>query len=558
MKKRLLASIILCFILGISRSWSTNYEVVPKPQKIIINQGKDFILNSQTRIFYPKDNKEMQSNAEFLSSYIEAITGFKPSIQIQPNKIDKKEKNYILLSLTNTNKVSKDKNSTFLRNKEGYVLTINDTKISITSTTSAGIFYGIQTLRKALPVTLNNKQERVNTSEVPLSAVEIADAPTFGFRGMMLDCGRHFFTTHFIKRFIDLLAMHNMNVFHWHLTEDQGWRIEIKKYPKLTEVGSMRSGTVLGNNSEADDSIAHGGYYTQEQAKEIVSYAAKRHIMVIPELDVPGHSVALLASYPEMGCTQGPYEVEHRWGVFPDVVCLGNEKVYPFLHNIIDELCEIFPAPYFHIGGDESPTTRWEHCEKCKTLAQKEGVDVKKLQSVFTHRLEEYVKSKGKKPLAWDEVLQEGIDTAVTIMSWRGAQPGFKAAEAGHDVIMSPIQTNYFSRYQFKDRTFEPAAANAYLPIKDVYNFNPTPNSLSTKAKNHIKGVHGALWTEHIGATSHAEYMVLPRLAALCEVQWSSPETKNFDTFLPRAKRLSSLYKLYNYNFARKTFKEVK
>ena len=389
-----------------------------------------------------------------------------------------------------------------------------------------------------------------NAEAITLPATVISDAPRFGYRGMMLDCGRHFWPVPFVKKFIDILALHNMNVFHWHLNEDQGWRIEIKKYPKLTEIGSKRSCTVLGHNSDIDDGTPYEGFYTQDEAREIVRYAAERNITVIPEIDMPGHTVAALASYPELGCTGGPYSVGYGWGIYKDVLCLGNEKVYTFLQNIIDELIDIFPAKYIHIGGDESPTVRWENCPKCQALAKANNVDAKHLQEVFTNRMEKYINSKGRSIIGWDEIAQGNINKSATIMSWRGVEPGSKATEAGHDVIMSPTTYCYFDYYQSENKDKEPMCIGGYLPVSKVYEFDAAPESLSETAKKHILGVQANLWTEYVSTTNMVEYMILPRMAALSEVQWTPVARKNFDEFVKRETHMTKIYDRCGYRYA--------
>ena len=530
-----LSTLALCMSLLGANAQVADYNVVPLPQNVTAQKGKAFALTPQTTIVYSGNDQAMKDNANFLAEYIQVITGFKPNVSTQKVK----GTNTILLTLNPK-----------VAGNEAYTLTVNDKQVTIAGSTAAGVFYGVQTLRKSLPISETNPKTPQNLQEVSLPAVQISDSPLFGYRGVMLDCSRHFFSVDFIKRYLDILAMHNINTFHWHLSDDQGWRIEIKKYPKLTEIGSKRSGTVVGHNSDVDDNIPYGGYYTQEDAKEIVRYAKQRHITVIPEIDLPGHTRALLAAYPEMGCTQGPYEVGHNWGVYEDVLCLGNEKIYPFLQDIIDELIPIFPAPYFHIGGDEAPTTRWQNCDRCKALAQKQGVSPKHLQGGFTNRLEKYINSKGKKIIGWDEILEGDINPSATIMSWTGVTPGVKAAKAGHDVIFSPGEYAYIDHYQTKEIHKEPKAIGGYLPVEKVYSFNPLPDTLSVEARKHIIGVQANLWTEYVPYETQAEYMLLPRVAALAEVQWLPVNKKDYDAFHKRLTRLARLYDRYGYTYA--------
>jgi beta-L-N-acetylhexosaminidase len=532
--KRLLLATALCLSMLSAHAADANYNVVPLPKSVVMAKGLPFNLTNATTIVYEGTNPEMKRNARFLSEYIQQASGIKTTV------LDKRDKKAAAIVLTIDPKVT---------GAEAYRLSVNNKQVTIAASTPAGVFYGIQTLRKSLPV-------QTTGEAITLPAVTVADAPRFGYRGMMLDCARHFFPLSFVKKFIDILAMHNMNVFHWHLTEDQGWRLEIKSHPELTAKSSMRSGTVIGHNATVDDSIPHGGFYTQQEAREIVEYARQRHITVIPEIDMPGHMLAALAAYPELGCTGGPYEVGHRWGVYKDVLCLGKESTYKFVQDVIDEVVDIFPAKYFHIGGDESPTVMWEKCPKCLQKAKDENTDIKHLQQYFTNRVEKYLNGKGKSIIGWDEILEGKINQSATIMSWRGVEPGLKAAKQGHDVIMTPSSHVYFDHYQAKDTKHEPDAIGGCSPVEKVYSYEPLPDTLSAEAKNRIKGVQANLWTEYIPFTTQAEYMVLPRMAALAEVQWTPVAKKNFDDFSKRALRLSDLYDRYGYQYARHLWKE--
>lgn len=529
MIKKVVLATLLCASLLDSHAADANFNnVVPLPQSITLQKGKAFTLTAATPIVYAGTDAKMQKNAAFLSEYIEQLTGLKLTVAA------KKDKKTAAVVLVIDPKVE---------GKEAYRLTVTDKQVTIAGSTAAGVFYGIQTLRKSLP-TLDKAED------ITIPATVVADAPRFGYRGMMLDCGRHFFPISFVKKYIDIIALHNMNTFHWHLSEDQGWRIEIKKYPKLTEIGSKRSRTIMGHNADLDDGTPYGGFYTQEEAREIVRYAAERHITVIPEIDMPGHMLAALASYPELGCTGGPYEVGYGWGVFRDVLCVGNEKIYTFLQDVVDELCDIFPAKYFHIGGDETPTVRWEACPKCKALAAANGIDAKHLQSIFTNRMEKYINSKGRSIIGWDEITHGPINQSATIMSWQGVAPGSKAAEAGHDVIMSPNSHCYFDHYQTQNQGGEPMCIGGYLPVEKVYSFDAAPDSLSDAAKKHILGVQANLWTEYIPNTNMVEYMVLPRMGALAEVQWTPVAKKNYEEFLKRETHMSQIYDKLGYKYA--------
>ena len=488
-----------------------NYQVIPLPQEVSLTQENPFKLNENVLIAYPENNALLQRNAEFLSEYIQQATNYAP--KTKAIAAGEQVKNAIVLGLDPS-----------IANKEGYVLTTTPEGISINGQTVNGVFYGIQTLRKSIPA-------EAKGATVLIPAGEIKDEPRFSYRGMHLDVGRHFFPKEFMKKYIDLLALHNMNTFHWHLTDDQGWRIEIKKYPKLTEIGSQRSRTVIGRNTQEYDNTPYGGFFTQEEAKEIVKYAQERYITVIPEVDLPGHMLAALAAYPEMGCTGGPYEVCPRWGVFEDVLCIGNDQTMQFLEDVMSEIIEIFPSKYVHIGGDEAPRTRWEKCPKCQARIKAEGLKADKnhtaedrLQSYCMTRIEEFLNSKGRQIIGWDEILEGDVAPNATVMSWRGMEGGIKAAQLGHDVIMTPTSFCYFDYYQTADTKDEPLGIGGYVPIEKVYSLEPVPAALTEEQSKHILGAQANLWTEYIHSSEHVEYMVWPRMAALAEVQWTRPE----------------------------------
>ena len=538
MKKLLLSLMTFTLsLLGVHAATADFNQVLPLPQTITPGKGKAFVLGQQTPLFVAAADREtLKNESAFLAEFVEQLTG------IHLATVEKVERKTPTIVLAIDPKI---------QGRETYRLTVTERQLTISASTSAGIFYGIQTLRKALPVI-----DGAETISIP--ATVVTDSPRFGYRGMMLDCSRHFFPISFVKRYIDICALHNMNVFHWHLTDDQGWRLEIKKYPRLTEVGAYRSGTVLGRNSDVDDGQRYGGFYTQEQAREIVEYARQRHIQIIPEVDLPGHTLAVLATYPELGCTGGPYEVSHSWGVFPEVLCLGNDKVYPFVEDVIDELCDIFPSEYIHIGGDECPTTSWEACPKCKALAQANGIDAKHLQQYFTNRIEKYINGKGRKIIGWDEILEGEINQSATIMSWRGVEPGSKAAALGHDVIMTPTSHFYFDYYQTKDTWNEPLAIGGFLPVEKVYELDPAPAGFSAEARSHVLGAQANLWCEYITSPNYAEYMVMPRMAALAEVQWVPAEKKNYEQFLGRLEHLKTIYDRLGYHYAKHLWKPKK
>lgn len=514
-----------------------NYEVVPMPLEINTTQQASFLLKSGVTVYYPAGNEKMQRNAEFLASYVKAQTGIE--LQVQAGEGGK---GGIVLQLGLAND-----------NPEAYQLKVDASQVVISSPSEAGVFYGIQTLRKAVDV--------AEGSNVELPAVEIKDQPRFGYRGMMLDVGRHFFSMDEIKTYIDMMALHNINRFHWHLSEDQGWRIEIKKYPKLTEIGSMRKETVIGHNSGKYDGKPYGGFYTQEQAKEIIAYAAERYITVIPEIDLPGHMQAALAAYPELGCTGGPYEVWTQWGVSDNVLCAGNDQTIQFIKDVLAEIVEIFPSEYIHVGGDECPKVKWSTCPKCQARIKALGLKSdnkhtkeERLQSYVIHEAEEFLNSKGRKMIGWDETLEGGLAPNATVMSWRGEAGGIEAAKQHHDVVMTPNTYLYFDYYQSKDTETEPMAIGGYLPIERVYSYEPMPKSLSPEEQKYIVGVQANLWTEYIPDFKQVQYMVLPRMAALSESQWCAPEKKNYEAFLQRVSRLVNIYAKNGWNYATHIF----
>ena len=513
-----------------------NYQIIPLPQEIVTSQVNPFILKSGVKILYPEGNEKMQRNAQFLADYLKTATGKDFSIEAGTEG-----KNAIVLALGSE-----------VENPESYQLKVTDQGVTITAPTEAGVFYGIQTLRKSLPIALG--------ADVALPAVEIKDAPRFGYRGAHFDVSRHFFTIDEVKTYIDMLALHNMNRLHWHITDDQGWRLEIKKYPKLTEIGSQRSGTVIGRNSGEYDNTPYGGFYTQEQAKEIVDYAAERYITVVPEIDLPGHMLAALAAYPELGCTGGPYEVWRQWGVADDVLCAGNDQVLKFLEDVYGELIEIFPSEYIHVGGDECPKVRWEKCPKCQARIKALGLKSDKnhskeerLQSFVINHIEKFLNDHGRQIIGWDEILEGGLAPNATVMSWRGESGGIEAAKQKHDVIMTPNTYLYFDYYQSTDTENEPLAIGGYLPLERVYSLEPTAG-IPDEYKKYVIGVQANLWTEYIPTFSQVEYMVMPRMAALAEVQWTDPSKKEYQSFLPRLVRMTKLYDRLGYNYAKNIF----
>lgn len=516
------------------RTLNSDYEIIPKPLDVNCKGDASFLLKDGVAVIYPENNQKMQDNAEFLVDYVERQTGVKLTSHAGM-PVD----GAICLTLD----LSDD-------NAEAYKLIVNDKRVCISGASEAGVFYGIQTLRKSLPVA-----QDIN---VNLSAVEIYDKPRFAYRGAMLDVARHFYTVDEVKTFIDMLALHNINRFHWHLTDDQGWRIEIKKYPKLMSVASERKETVVGRwYSGIYDGKPYGGYYTQDELRDVIDYAAKRHITIIPEVDLPGHMQAALTAYPELGCTGGPYEVRTIWGVSQDVLCVGNDFTLQFVKDVLSEVADIFPSEYIHIGGDECPKVRWEKCPKCQERIKSLGLksDAKhtkeqRLQSYMIQEAAKYLKEKGKRIIGWTEILEGGLAPDATLMSWIGESGGIEAAHQHHDVIMTPNTYLYFDYYQSKKVEDEPLAIGGYLPIEKTYNYEPMPKELTEEEQQYIKGVQANLWTEYIPIFSQVQYMVLPRLGAAAEVQWTDPSKKDYKDFLRRVPHLVAVYDCYGWNYA--------
>lgn len=516
------------------RTLNSDYEIIPKPLDVNSKGDASFLLKDGVAVIYPENNQKMQDNAEFLVDYVEKQTGVKLTSHAGM-PVD----GAICLTLD----LSDD-------NAEAYKLIVNDKRVCISGASEAGVFYGIQTLRKSLPVA-----QDIN---VNLSAVEIYDKPRFAYRGAMLDVARHFYTVDEVKTFIDMLALHNINRFHWHLTDDQGWRIEIKKYPKLMSVASERKETVVGRwYSGIYDGKPYGGYYTQDELRDVIDYAAKRHITIIPEVDLPGHMQAALTAYPELGCIGGPYEVRTIWGVSQDVLCVGNDFTLQFVKDVLSEVADIFPSEYIHIGGDECPKVRWEKCPKCQERIKSLGLksDAKhtkeqRLQSYMIQEAAKYLKEKGKRIIGWTEILEGGLVPDATLMSWIGESGGIEAAHQHHDVIMTPNTYLYFDYYQSKKVEDEPLAIGGYLPIEKTYNYEPMPKELTKEEQQYIKGVQANLWTEYIPVFSQVQYMVLPRLGAAAEVQWTDPSKKDYKDFLRRVPHLVAVYDCYGWNYA--------
>ena len=442
---------------------------------------------------------------------------------------------------------------------EGYELNVDGEGIEVRASQFPGFLYALQSLEQLLPAAVYGTEPAPDAAwEVP--CVKIADAPRFAYRGMHLDVARHFFSVDEVKRYIDVMAIHKLNTLHWHLTDDQGWRIEIKRYPELTAVGSIRKATVVRKEWGTYDGTPYGGFYTQDEIRDVVKYAADRGVTVIPEIDLPGHMLAALTAYPELGCTGGPYEVWGRWGVADDVLCPGREKTFEFLEGVLTEVMELFPSEYIHIGGDECPKVRWEKCPRCQAKIRQLGLKddgehtaEHYLQSYVTDRIGKFLARHGRRIIGWDEILEGRAPSDAVVMSWRGSEGGIAAAKLGHDVIMTPNSHFYFDYYQSLDTDAEPFGIGGYIPMEQVYSYDPAFPELTPEQQKHILGVQANLWTEYVLSDEHLEYMLLPRLAALSEVQWCLPETKDWNRFIGSF-RMDKIYSQLGYEFAKHIF----
>lgn len=422
---------------------------------------------------------------------------------------------------------------------EAYSLLVTRDRVVISATDPRGLFFGVQTLRQLLPAEV----EHTDYSRVPRDVIwriprlTVYDSPEFAYRGMHLDVGRHFRSVEFVKRYIDLLAKHKMNTFHWHLTEDQGWRIHIEQYPKLTEIGGFRDSTVIGRwDSGRYDGQRYGGYYTQDEIRAVVEHARKRYITIIPEIEMPGHASAALAAYPEFGCEGHTYHVQTTWGIFPEIFC-PSEETFAFLKDVLDEVIGLFPGPYIHIGGDEAMKDHWRESELAQAVIRREGLaDEDELQSYFVSRINDHIRQRGRILVGWDEILDGGLAEGATVMSWRGERGGITAARMGHDAIMSPTSHCYLDYYQAQPES-EPLAIGGFLPIEKVYSYHPIPDGLEREHHHHILGVQGNVWTEYMRTARKVEYMAFPRALAIAEVGWTSPSRRDFGDFSNRLGR---------------------
>jgi len=491
-------------------------------QEINYIENESFLIDNMTKIVYAAENESLEGIANLLAEYIQTSTGYQLDISTNGEQEN-------VISLT-TNFTSE--------NPEAYNIKINDSLISINGATEAGTFYGIQTLRKAIPAS--------TSGSIEFPGADITDYPVYKHRGVSLDVSRHFFPPSFIKKYIDVLALCKMNVFHWHLTDDQGWRIEIKKYPKLVEIGSHREETIVGQHSGEYDGKPHGGFYTQDEISDIVKYAKDRFISIIPEINIPGHTLSVLASYPEFGCTGGPYKVSGEWEIYEDILCAGNDSVFTFLNDVFTEVINLFPSQYIHIGGSECLKSRWLSCPKCQKRIRQLGIRESKghsigeqLQSYFIKRVEKIINDKDRCIIGWDEIQEGNIAHNATIMSWHGTETGIYVAQEGHNVIMTPKQFVYLDYYQSPDVDNEPFTDGWLTELKKVYSFNPMPSDLNEDKQRHILGAQVNICTEYMPSSQNVEYMLLPRMCALAETVWTNPGTKDYAGFISRLYKLS-------------------
>ena len=526
--------LLLLVFISISSFSVNKYNIIPYPQQLIPQTG-EFVFNPKIRILCNLKQTETLKLAQQFAAQLKLVSGL--NLKIAESTGADTTNAVLFQDIANQ------------PNAESYRLQISTKTIRIASGSANGFFYGLQSLYQLMPVEIyGTKQFGLKKWFAP--SVQIADAPRFAYRGLHLDVCRHFFPLSFIKKYIDAMAIHKLNYFHWHLTDDQGWRIEIKKYPRLTEVGSRRAETLEGyfynRYPQKFDGKPYGGFYTQDEAREIVAYAAQRFITVIPEIEMPGHAIGALASYPYLSCRQdSSLKVATRWGVFPDVFC-PRDTTFKFLENVLTEILTIFPSKYIHIGGDECPKDRWKVCLDCQARIKKEGLkDESGLQSYFIHRIEAFLNSKGRKIIGWDEILDGGLAPNATVMSWRGTRGGIAAAKAGHDVIMTPGASCYLDHYQ-ADPVTEPVSIGGFLPLHMVYNYDPVPTELNAAEAKYIWGAQGNLWTEYIATTEHLEHMAFPRVSALAEVLWSTKTNCNWDSFRNRMNSQFDRYKQLN------------
>ena len=562
MKRLFLFSTLFIFLfssVSADEVTAAKYDIIPLPKEVkVMCMGFDqmFAIEDGNGISYDASNAECTRIAQFLQEWVKEEADLK--LQLTPDDKNAKIKLRLVSPAAPKGKKSKKPVALTDQQKESYTMKVTEKGIELTAYEPVGLFRAAQTLRKSLP--------EKNGLGLIMPFAEITDQPRFSYRGVLLDCGRHFFSVEFIKQFLDVMALHGCNQFHWHLTEDQGWRFEVKALPDLAKKGSVREKTVIGpSRMRIYDNIPYGGYYTQEECRDVVKYAAERYINVVPEIDMPGHMQSALAVYPNLGCTGGPYVVAPHWGVMREVLCGGNPETLTFLKTVFGELCDVFPSPYIHIGGDECPKERWQKCPKCQAKIKElgltdeskvavEGGDNRgsqdgrspenKLQSYINHEIEQFLASRGRSLIGWDEILAGGLSEGAIVMSWRGTKGGVAAAKQKHRVIMSPNVFAYLDHPQLKDYGKQPRTTDSYIvSCSKIYSFDPlVPEELSGEEGDYILGYQGNLWTEQVAYPEHALYQLLPRLASMCEVQWCKPEQKDFEGWKKRLPQLKKLY----------------
>src|SRR5690242_63508 len=537
---------VIFLFAAASCSSQSSLNIIPEPVKVEVKDGS-FTITPSTKII--AEASGVSNSINFLNDYLKKFYGF----ELKTSK-DKSATNVIELNFDRLD------NS----NPGGYEMNVDKNKIYIGGDNEQGVFYGIQTLIQLLPAEKSNS--------LNIQQCNIIDSPRFAYRGLHLDCGRHFFPVDFIKEYIDFIAMHKMNTFHWHLTEDQGWRIEIKKYPKLTQIGSCRNGTIIGHHpGTGNDNKKDCGYYTQDQIKDVVKYAADRYITIIPEIEMPGHASAAIGAYPQLSCFPNENtpiakhvvwsgdstgkQVQQSWGVYPDVFC-PSDYTFKFLEDVLDEVMQLFPSKYIHIGGDECPKDYWKRSDFCQQLIKDSGLKNEEgLQSYFIGKIERYLNSKGHSIIGWDEILEGGVAPNATVMSWRGEKGGIEAAKEHHNVIMTPTTYVYFDYSQQK--VPDSLVIGGYLPVETVYKYEPLPAQLSADEQKYILGGQANVWTEYMSNPAKVEYMIFPRLDALSEVLWSPKDERNWDDFKNRLQTQFKRYDLWNVSYDAKGIDKV-
>jgi len=542
----LIVSAVIVFTGCTEKTVDTGSEpaVIPAPVSFRPVKGNFIFSGKSGIIVYPLD-KQTNLAAKELAGLVKNVTDY--SLLIREGKNPKNRSVFLTVD-------------TAIRNREGYTLKVTSRNIVIRGGSAAGLFYAVQTIRQLMSPEVENHKV-ISGFKLAVPACEIADEPAFVYRGVLLDCARHFFSVADIKRFIDVMAMHKLNTMQWHLTDDQGWRVEIRKYPKLTDTGAYRKETLVGhsrNKPPVYDGIRYGGFYSQDEIRDIVSYAAERFITIIPEIEMPGHALAALASYPQISCTGGPFEVRTRWGIEENVFCAGKDLTFDFLEDVLTEVTDLFHSEYIHIGGDECPKVRWEKCPDCQARIKKEGLkDEKELQGYFIRRIEKFLNSKGRSIIGWDEILEGGLPPDATVMSWRGTKGGIEAARKGHDVIMTPYTSVYLDYYQAEPEN-QPLAIGGYLPLERVYEYDPVPGELNNEEKKHILGIQGNIWTEYIATPDHLEYMAFPRVFAIAETGWTPERLKDFEDFMARFSVLGKRYDKMGINYFRGEYRDTR